>query len=97
MKELDKYIEARKEILEYFSLDDDEEYPIKDCRKWYWKVTSDDVFYGFTKKDVIKDIGLLSNEIHMIRRTDDYTIILRDTYNYSYLMIFDNSKEVKDV
>ena len=109
MQLLDNYIALEKQIHEYFGYEDNwRELPLDDCRNYYWNV--DEAFgvrYADSVQELETEIGnCYSGEFYFAGRTkipvyrkDDYTMIAIDTGcdGNVMLMIFDNSKEIKEL
>jgi len=111
MELLDKYLDLKKKIFEYFGYVEDWVcIPIDDSRSQYWSLCeekdgSGEVLFHEDKETVIdKDGDHYSNEIYTQRflpkwvyRGEEYTMIVVDTRTdgNKFLQIFDNAKEIK--
>ncbi len=112
MELLDKYIELRQQLFDYFSyVEDWRVLPIDDSRKYYWHLTGesdgDEVKFAEHEENLFE--GTMedgySNEIYAQRhlpkfvyRGADYTMVVVDTHTdgNQLLQIFDNAKERPD-
>jgi hypothetical protein len=111
MKLLDQHVELRKQLHDYFGyVEDWTVIPISDSRDYFWHLTGekhgDVVKYALAKENIFDgtDEDGFESDIYTQRflpkwvyRGPEYTMVCVDTHTdgNKFLMIFDNTKEVK--
>lgn len=105
MKLLKEYAEKRKEILDYFGFDDWGNNTIDDFTDCYWGLIEDGVRFSHSKTalededDIFKYYeAVFSFTIPSVYHGEDYIMFaVNDDDGGTYLIIFDKTKELKDL
>ena len=106
-KILDKYLEAKKELYDYFFFKEDwTVFPIDDRCEYWWYINGGQLFY-FDSKEAYENNDYMhtySDEIiysrmypKSIYEGDEFTMIMVDTHTdgNKFLAIYDNSKKLQ--
>lgn len=102
MKLLKEYEEKRKELLNYFGYENDwEKSKIEDETDSYWHLIEDGVRWSPSKTALEEDDGfnyyesIFSSMIVPIYHGKDYIMFSTHDNGETYLMIFDNTKQIE--